>query len=517
MIGLPSKKLLCVAILVMAGFCKLWLIAGMEITDDSDDPAHYLEQILLHGGLCYGPGTGDVGKLFYGLGIPFRMGMEILFLLSVLLIVRVLFDWPTRSYLALGLFLFAGFNPAVEELLSHLMSDQVWLVELLMGFSGVILFAETSGRIRWAYIAIAAVCLGFSVITRSTFVPLLFTFLLWAVAVGALSLAKERRWAIDFPLIGGCFLCLYAVSLFYYSTCFYNSRINGFFGLSAFDSREYQRFYTCLQSVGDPTGARYFPVDDTRLRLIARAGPESRWFVDQLGKDFSFRKISRETYGQKGIALCWFHWAVFETIDTDGDLDRTFAVFKEVENEIARAGQEKRLKVRPVIPLPDGRVAIVLSAFPEALGHVASLVGEQPKQYAWAWNENEPSFSDHDFTRALHRTQVTRHPFREQIGRELCAFYSIVYAALGPCLLLAVCACLIGLGLRWNSIPTFTASFLFQQMFLAAFLVFFLWYALFDASGLLAVPRYLVYHNVMLPQLLAYYARKAFELCTLRK
>jgi hypothetical protein len=35
---------------------------------------------------------------------------------------------------------------------------------------------------------------------------------------------------------------------------------------------------------------------------------------------------------------------------------------------------------------------------------------------------------------------------------------------------------------------------------------------LFDASGLLAVPRYLVFNNVMLPLLLVYYARRGYLL-----
>lgn len=509
---MSAKQIACSVILCVALLFKFWLIAEMEITDDTDDPCHYLEQILLHKGACYGPGTGEVGKLFYELGIPFRLGIEVGFLVAALLIIKALFEWPTKSVLALGLYLVVIFNPAAEELLSHLMSDQVWLVEILIGLSLFVFFTATMAKIRWLYVMLASVFLGLSTITRSTFVPLLAIFVIWAAVATALSWIKARRRVVNMPLVGGCFLCLYAVALFYYSVCFTNSRYNDFFGLSAFDSREYQQFYMCLQSVGEPTGDPYFPIGDERLKLIAQAGPRSSWFVDQLGKDQTFRKISLESYGKPGIALCWFHWAVFETVDTDGDLKKTFTLFKDVESEIAQAAQEKRLKVRTIIPLPDCRIGVVASALPEAFVHIASLSGQQPTSYAWAWNANEPKFDDPEFTRALHRLPVTPSPVREQIGRALCTIYSWAYAPLLPCLVLAIELFLIGFVRVWSQIPTLPVPFLAQQLFGVAFVVLFLWYLLFDASGLLAVPRYLVYNNVMLPVLLVYYLRMAFVL-----
>ncbi|HEY0257529.1 MAG TPA: hypothetical protein VGC39_08805, partial [Candidatus Methylacidiphilales bacterium] len=446
------------------------------------------------------------------LGIPFRIGIEAAFLGSIFLVLTALFDRPTQSYLALGLYLFAIFNPAVEELLSHLMSDQVWLVETLAGFSLFVLFAGTASRLRWGCVLLGALCLGFSVVTRSTFVPLLITFLVWAMLSVGLAFLRNQKCADLLPIAGGCFLCLYAVAVFYYGTCFHNSKNNGFFGLSAFDSREYQDFYMRLQSVGEPTGDAYFPIDDNRLSLIATAGPRSRWFVEQLGKDSSFRNTSRQTYGKPGIALCWFHWAVFETLDTDGDLDRTFALFRDVEGEITRAAQENRLKVRRIIPLPDCRIPTVLSVIPHGLLHIASLITWQPPRYAWAWNHDEPKFDNAEFFRALHRQNVAPSPARERIGIVLCEIYAWVYAPLLVALVAAVAAFGIGLAYRWNSIPAFTNRFLAQQLFLVSFLVLALWYLLFDASGLFAVPRYLVFNNVMLPLLLVYYARHAWRL-----
>jgi hypothetical protein len=44
-----------------------------------------------------------------------------------------------------------------------------------------------------------------------------------------------------------------------------------------------------------------------------------------------------------------------------------------------------------------------------------------------------------------------------------------------------------------------------QQLFTIVFVVHFLWYALFDASGLSVFTRYLLFQNVMLPLLTAYY------------
>ena len=336
---MSTKLIACWVILCAALLFKFWLIAEMEITDDTDDPAHYLEQILQHKGLCYGPGAGDVGKVFYDAGIPFRLGIEVGFLVAALLCVRAMLEWPTQSFVSLGLYLFVIFNPAVEELLSHLMSDQVWLVETLIGLSLIVFFAGATTRLRWLSITLASVFLGLATVTRSTFVPLLATFLIWATGAIVLSRIKTGRFVIDRPLVGGGLLCLYGIVLFYYSVCLTNARYNDFLGLNAFDSREYQCFYMCLQSVGEPTGEPYFPVDDHRLKLIAQAGPRSKWFVDQLARDVVFRQVSLETYGKPGIALCWFHWAVFETINTDGDLKKTFGFFDDIEHEIAQAAE----------------------------------------------------------------------------------------------------------------------------------------------------------------------------------
>jgi hypothetical protein len=184
-----------------------------------------------------------------------------------------------------------------------------------------------------------------------------------------------------------------------------------------------------------------------------------------------------------------------------------------VENEIAQAADEKRLNVRPILPLPDCRISVVLSALPAAFAHVASLISVQPPRYAWAWNSREPRFDDLDFSRSLHRTHVTPSPFREQMGLDLCEIYSGIYVLLLPCFPVVLLAFLTGLVRRWRKIPAFSPHFLAQQMFLLAFAVFYLWYVLFDASGLLAVPRYLVFHNVMLPLLLVYYARRGYLFC----
>ncbi len=92
-----AKTIFCTGILVLAIAFKLWLIAPMQITDDTDDSLHYMEQILLHKGPCFGPGTGMVGRLFHDLGIPFRIGSEVAFLGSSFLAIRALVDWPMKS------------------------------------------------------------------------------------------------------------------------------------------------------------------------------------------------------------------------------------------------------------------------------------------------------------------------------------------------------------------------------------------------------------------------------------
>ena len=90
--------------------------------------------------------------------------------------------------------------------------------------------------------------------------------------------------------------------------------------------------------------------------------------------------------------------------------------------------------------------------------------------------------------------------------------YFWIYVPLLPAFALTVAAFVICFIRKWRAIPALPVHFLAQQLFLMAFVVLFLWYSLFDASGLLAVPRYLVFNNVMLPVLLAYDVRLTWRL-----
>jgi hypothetical protein len=513
---MSTKGTICIGVLILAIIFKFWLIAEMEITDDPDDPPNYVRQILMGGPSFFGPGTGCVGKLFLLLGIPFRDGIEIAYLLACLLAVKALFDWPVKSYLALGLFLFISFNPVPEELFSHLLSDTVCLVEELLGLSLFVAFAATRHGLRWFYLALAAVCLGFSTITRMTLIPLVASFLLWAVISGLLCWLKKGRKDFDFQAVAGSVACVAFIGIFNYSTCFYNSIAYGYFGVSLPDSREFRDFYMCLQSVGDPDGDKYYPVDAHRLSLVAQAGPVSHWFVEQMKTDQNFRRISQNAYGKFDLALPWFVFPVFFNTIPNGDLHQGFAMFKVIESEIATAARENRLKVRPIIPLPDSRIRIVLSAFPDAIRRLIPSITTVPAQYAWAWGGDEPKFDNIYFSQALSRRAVAPSPPRENIGKALCAFYSIIYSYMLLGLGLSVGAFLVSGLYYWKKLPAFSFHFLAQQLFAIYFVVLFFWYVLFDASGLLASARYMVFQNVILPLLLVYYFRHAWRILRAR-
>jgi len=493
---MSSKRNICIGVLILALIFKFWLIAEMEITDDPDDPLDYVGQILLPHASFYGPGTVWIAKLFQSMGIPFRDGIEALYLLSCLLAVKALFDWPVKSYLSLGLFLFVSFNPAPEELFSHIMSDQVWLVEALLGLSLFIFFANTRSRWRSLYLALAVACLGLSTLTRTTLVPLVASFVLWAMISGALCWLNSKRNAFDFHTSVGLLVCAAFVGILNYATCCHNSIHYGYFGLSLVDSREYREFYTCLQSVGDPTGEPHYPVDDHRLGLVAQAGPVSHKFVEQMRTDQRFREVSRDTFGKYDFSLGWFHFIVFGNTMPNGDLSQGLAMFKDVEREIANASAEKRLKVRPVLPL-------------RAEG---ALITAEPSQYAWAWGGDEPKFENPYFTQVLTRRAVRPSPLRENIGRSLCTFYSVIYSKMFLGLMLGVGAYLACAIYSWKSNPGINLRSSTRHLFGVLFVVLFFWYAFFHASGFPAFARYMIYQNVMLPLLLVYYFREAWHL-----
>jgi hypothetical protein len=267
-----------------------------------------------------------------------------------------------------------------------------------------------------------------------------------------------------------------------------------------------------LQSVGEADGTKYYPIDDHRLGLVAQAGPASQWFVNQMHTDLNFRRISEKNYGRYDYALTWFDCVVFFNTMPGGDLQQGFAMFRTVEQEVAQAAKDHRLNVRPILPLPDCRLAIVASALPDALWHVGGMAVHVPGQYAWAWRDSEPSFADAAFTDALSRRPSARSPLREDLGAVLCGIYAPFYTVLAPAWALSLLAVVL-LGLRrWDKAGPLSFHFIAQRLFEIFGVALFLWYTLFDASGLMCDPRYVIYPNVLLPLLLGYNVRLAWRL-----
>jgi hypothetical protein len=496
---------------VLAVLFKLWFVSGLEITDDPDDPPNYVAQILHDAPNFFGPGTGVAGRALGAVGIPFRIGTEMAYLAGCLLMVAALLGWPTRTYLALGVFLFAAFNATAAELFSHVLSDPVWMAEVMIGLALMVLFATQRSPWWWLGLVPAGVLLAVSTITRTTIVPLTASLLLWL----AIMLVEEWRMGATrrrlLSLAGGVAVVLAAVTLCYKGTCLHNSESYGYYGLSMPDSREYREFYMTLQSVGEPTGDRYYPVDTARLDQVAQAGPASKWFVQAMKTDGNFRRISEKTYGKYDFALGWFHFVVFFNAIPNGDLRTGFQMFRMVEDEIATASREGRIKTRTIVPLPDARLGIVAGAVPHAVAQLGGLITFVPASYAWA-ETGEPRFTNPDFTAALNRGTPERSPVREAFGMFLCALYTPAYWILLPVFLLALGACVVGVIRRRGKALGLEPEFAARQLILIAATAFFAWNVLFCASGVPFFARYMILQNVLLPLLTVYYAQTAWQL-----
>lgn len=490
----------------------------MEITDAVDDPHEYVLQILhpVNGGLAYPPGTGLVGRLFHDLGIPFRLGIETAFLVASVLVVRALFDWPWKGTLALGLFVLTLLNPAPAELFSHLLSDQVWMIETMLGLSCFVLAFREEGKLQWSFLLMAVFFFGLSEVTRSVTLPLLAGTNLFALLALALLLAKYRSkqlkrsldlLALTIPtLIAGLLLIYGGISR-------YNYVHHGYTGLCYIDSTEYKDFYLTLQAVGDPTGARYFPIDEDRRKLIARAGPTSAWFIGQLEANGFYKQAGLDHYGRNDIPSGWFHWATFTATMNGGDYMTAFAIFRTIENEIAAASRGGTLRVRSIAPLPDCRVGIVLGAFPDGLRHTIRQSLHEPAPTAFTARGAHSRYDSPEFTRALTRRTVTESPLRESAWQVLAGVYAWIYTRAIIYLYLATLVVFLGVvAVRWKQIEAFSFTFIAQQFFNVLFVVFLFWYALFDASGMPVTPRYMILDHLLLPLLIASFASATVRL-----
>jgi len=506
-----SRDSFCFVFLMLGALFKFCLIAKSDIGDALDDPYEYVAQVIhpMAGGVAYGPGTGLFGRFFYEFGIPFRLGIEAAFMLALAWVLSALIESPRKSYLSCGVFLFAIFNPTPTELFSHFLSDQIWMVETMLGVAYMVFALRDPLQPKWLLLACSALLLGFSTITRSCY-ALLAACLLFFTLIGSILIVVRGGWARGrtylFTFVISMGTVVLGISTFYFSTCAYNLRHLHYFGISAVDCDQYKDFYLCLQSVGDPTGVNYFPVDEDRRKLIATAGPQSKALMEQIDGITLFKEIGFKTYGKYDVALGWFQFAIFAA--NDSDVDRAYARFKEVEREIHDAAQRGQLKVRPILPLPDCRLSLVLPVFPEALRSTIRKVLYEPAPYPSGWSPQKLHYDDVNFSRALTRRSVSDSPLRYLTWRILHAIYAQLYT---PAMVIILLALIVSfwafLAFAWRPAMEDSLSLLGQQFFALLFIALIFWYALFDASGTPVVSRYMIFHNVMLPILIVYYVR----------
>lgn len=514
------KQIVCLGALLLGVAGKFWLIGQCEIVDDYHDPSEYVLQILYpdNGGLGYGPGTGLFCRPFFEAGIPYRLGIETACILACLLTVRALFDWPGRAYLPTFLFLFALFDPNLAEQCSQMYSDPIWMVETMTGLALIVLAAERPGPPRWPYLFPAALALGMTTITRSVFIPLVAGLALFGLLALAVILARrpqrENRGRLGVFLLTMWTIFL-GVGVIYFGTCVYHEKKFGFYGISVVDSNEYKTFYLCLQSVGEPTGVAYCPVDRARRNLIAAAGPNARWLMERLDQDREDNQAGFDQYGEYDIPSGQFDWATYHNVlpSCQGNLRGAFAFFKTVEDEIAAANRRGAVKVRPVLPLPDTRLGVVMSVYPEALGRTLAAALYEPVDSPILSSQDPSMYRYETFTRALHRRTVTDSPVRNRLWQGLGVLYSGLYGRIAfylfSGLVAAFALALMGKG---QLLPECPPKFLMEQLFVVMFFTILGWYSVFVASGLPPLSRYLIYNHVMMPMLAAYYLSRLVRL-----
>ena len=344
--------------------------------------------------------------------------MEAVFVLASTLVIRALFAWPWKSFLSLGLFLLILLDPAIAELFSHLYSDQVWLLETLLGLACFAIAFSSKDKIHSGWLVFSALSWGSPPSPAAFLFPFCWALLALPSSSSFFFLPSTGK------KISGVILDFFALSIWtlllglciiYDGTCRYDSLRHGYCGISYLDSDQYKKFYLCLQSVGDPTGDPYFPIDENRRK--SHCPGRTRFDVVYPGarrNDF-YKQAGLRYYGKSDIPAGWFHWAAFTATMHDGDYLKSFAIFQNIEEEVAGSSQHGLVKVRPIIQLPDSRIPIVLKVFPDGLHHAIDQLIHEPSPDFSTWKMGNPRYLDPDFTNALTRRIVHESPLRESV------------------------------------------------------------------------------------------------------
>ncbi len=293
----------------------------------------------------------------YFSGIPLRVAIELLFLISAVFFVFSLVKAGIHKGICLAAYCLIIFHPVSFQLFNYTLTDTLYAPVLLLSLSGIIMmwvYRDNTNFIRHAIIAGTFLSLLWNL--RKENILIVGLFLLLSFLAALIFHLEGRNWKNILRKTGIMILIPGTIIFFVsFSIKSMNYIKYGIFVSTEMNAPGYLSVYKALQRIKPAKPIRFVPVPKEVRMAAYSVSPAFSELKSFFEGDFGYAASSetRKWMGiQDEIAAGWFYWSLREAVSLAGhyrSAREAEAYYKRVADEINSSIDDGRLPGRSVL------------------------------------------------------------------------------------------------------------------------------------------------------------------------
>ena len=351
----PFRLLTPVALVVVL-LIRLYLVADEELVAYASDPVQYALPVLHpERAPVHPPGTAYVlGTLCYQLGVPYRLGIELLYFAATIIFARGILRVTGSRLFAFISVLLIAFHPWSFVYFRHYFSEG-FVACCLLAAAGWMLSLLGSSSINWKTPALWLIGLALACwdLARVETPLVLATWLVFAAVCG-------WRFRREFSFTGFlkpgllCLIPLVLLVTVHVGYKGYNLARHGVWMRCHIDNPGLKQALTALYRLKPTDSIRGIPVTRQSLRVAMSVSPTLRQFEsDLMDPEGPVARYGEEYFGRKGEVGTSLIWHLLSCVPgTAAEKDRLFRqIAREIKDAISQKKVKGRFAIYPLDPM----------------------------------------------------------------------------------------------------------------------------------------------------------------------
>lgn len=288
-------------------------------------------------------------------GIPLRISIELLFILSGFLFSFSLIKLGLNKILGILCFALIVFQPVSFSLFDHTLAETLYSPLLLLSLASFFqLWQKRNEKNAFFFPITTGLFLSLLWLTRKeSLLIAIFLFFVTLVILG-MALRKKHPLKKTFIPIKNVVLIPFSIIIFsFLLICTANYSVFGIFALSELDATGYKSAYQALQQIQIKNSPRYVPVSSEAREIAYSVSPALRKLQPYLEdrNNFAFFWTKKAQGIENEMAAGWFYWLLRDAVYNAGyrTSSSADAFYGQIATEINSAIKEKRIASRFVL------------------------------------------------------------------------------------------------------------------------------------------------------------------------